>query len=69
MSDDFEDLLKGWLRQRGTTDQADLRAIAGHVAVLPPRRGRRPANLVAAAAVIVALGIGAIALDPDPVRR
>ena len=64
MSDDFEDLLKGWLRQRGTADQADLRAIAGHVAVLPPRRGGRPANLVAAAAVIVALGIGAIAVAP-----
>jgi hypothetical protein len=64
MSDDFEDLLKRWLRERGATDQSALRALAGHVAVLPPRRSRRPANLLAAAAVIVSLGLGAVALAP-----
>lgn len=64
MSDDFEDALKRWLRDRGVADRSDLDALAGHVAVLPPRRSRRGAGLAAAAAVIVALGLAAFALAP-----
>ncbi|HLQ48117.1 MAG TPA: hypothetical protein VK233_04035 [Candidatus Dormibacteraeota bacterium] len=64
MSDEFEDLLKRWLRQRGAADRSTLQALAGNVAVLPPRRRRKPSNLAAAAAVIVALGLAAFALAP-----
>jgi hypothetical protein len=64
MSDEFEDLLKRWLRQRGTADQSTLQALAGNVAALPPRPRRKPSNLAAAAAVIVALGLAAFALAP-----
>jgi hypothetical protein len=65
MSDEFEDLLKRWLRQRGAADRSTLQALAGNVAALPPRpRRRQPSNLAAAAAVIVALGLAAFALAP-----
>jgi hypothetical protein len=64
MSDEFEDLLKGWLRQRGAADRSTLQALAGNVAALPPRPRRRPSNLAAAAAVIVALGVAIVALAP-----
>ena len=64
MSDDFEDLLKRWLRDRGTTDRSTLQALAGNVAALPPRRRRQPSQLAAAAALIVALGLAAFALAP-----
>jgi hypothetical protein len=63
MSDDFEDTLKRWLRDRGVTDRSDLHALAGHVAMLPPRR-RRETGLAAVAAVIVAIGLAAFALAP-----
>ena len=62
MSDEFEDLLKRWLRQRGAADRSTLQALAGNVAALPPRNRRQPSNLAAAAAVIVALGLAAFAL-------
>jgi hypothetical protein len=64
MSDDFEDLLKRWLRDRGATDRSTLEFVAGNVATLPPRRRRQPSQLAAAAAVIVALGLAAFALAP-----
>jgi hypothetical protein len=65
MSDEFEDLLKRWLRQRGAADRSTLQALAGNVAVLPPRpRRRQPSNLATAAAVIVALALAAFALAP-----
>jgi hypothetical protein len=68
MSDDFndfEDSLKRWLRDRSVADPSDLRALAGHVAVLPPRRRRRDPRLAAvAAAVVVAIGLTAFALAP-----
>ena len=64
MSDEFEDLLKRWLRQRGAADRSILQALAGNVAVLPPRGRRQPMNLAAAAAIIVALGLAALALAP-----
>ena len=41
MSDDLEDLLKDWLRERGATDPSTVRAAADRVATFPPRR-RRP---------------------------
>lgn len=67
MSVDFDGLLKGWLRARGATDRSALEALAGHIAVLPPRRhDRRPSNFLAAAAVIVAIGLAAFALVPRP---
>lgn len=58
MSDDFEGRLRDWLRERGQTSDQDLRALAGNVAVLPPRRPRRFRPLLAAAAVIMALVAG-----------
>jgi len=64
MNDDFEDLLKRWLRDRGATERSAIEALAGHVATLPPRRRRQPTGVAAAAAVIVALGLAAFALVP-----
>ncbi|HEX2756282.1 MAG TPA: hypothetical protein VHM48_12510 [Candidatus Limnocylindrales bacterium] len=64
MSDDFEDLLKRWLRDHGATDRSAIEAVAGHVAVLPPRRRRQLGPLAVAAAVIVAIGLAAFALVP-----
>ena len=64
MSDEFEDLLKRWLRERGAADRSTFQALAGNVATLPPRRHGQPSNLAAAAAVIVALGLAAFALVP-----
>lgn len=57
MSDDFEDLLKRWLRDRAGNDRSTLQALAGNVATLPPHR-REPGRLlplVASVAVIVGL--------------
>ena len=42
MKDDFDDLLDRWLRDRGASDRATIRALAGNVATLPPRRRHRP---------------------------
>jgi hypothetical protein len=56
MSDDFEDLLKRWLRERAGDDRAALRALAGNVATLPRRRQpNRLLPLVASVAVIVGI--------------
>ena len=54
MSDDFEDQLKQWLRQRAGDDRAAVQALAGNVATLPPRRAR-PSRLVPLAAGIAVL--------------
>lgn len=64
MNDDFEDLLKRWLRDRGRNDRSTVQALAGNIATLPPRRRRQPTNLAAAAAIIVALTIAAFAVIP-----
>lgn len=64
MNDEFEDLLKRWLRDRGGTDRSALQALAGNVAALPPRRRRRSSPLATAAAIVLALGLGAFALMP-----
>jgi hypothetical protein len=64
MNDDFEDLLKRWLRERAGSDRSVLQALAGNVAAFPPRRRRQPSQLAAAAAVILALGLAAFALAP-----
>jgi len=64
MKDDFDDLLDRWLRDRGASDRATIRALAGNVATLPPRRRHRPPILAAAAAVAVAVGLAAFALLP-----
>jgi hypothetical protein len=58
MSDDFDDLLKRWLRQRAGDDRAAMRALAGNVAVLPPRRNRQRELLPLVASVAVLIGLG-----------
>ena len=62
MSDDFEDLLRRWLRERGRPDREQLAALAGHVAVLPPRRSRPrwPLLLVATFVVLVVALVAAL---------
>jgi hypothetical protein len=62
MSDDFEDLLKRWLRDRAGNDRSALQALAGNVAALPPRRPNRRRPLAVAASVIVMVGLLAFAL-------
>ena len=64
MSDDLDEILKGWMARRGAADHFALEELAGHVAVLPPRRRRQIGPLASAAAVLLALGIAAIALIP-----
>jgi hypothetical protein len=62
MSDDFEDLLKRWLRDRAGTDRSEIQALAGNVAALPPRRQRRLAPLMPlAAAIVVLIGFAVLA--------
>lgn len=61
MSDDFETLVRQWLRARAATDRAAVEAVLAGVAALPPRRGpRRILPLVASIAVIV----GAVVVLP-----
>lgn len=62
MSDNFEDLLKRWLRDRAGDDRSAVQALAGNVAALPPRRPNRTRPLAVAASVIVMLGLLAFAL-------
>jgi hypothetical protein len=62
MSDDFEDLLKRWLRDRAGYDRSALQALAGNVAALPPRRPNRARPLAVAASIIVLLSLLAFAL-------
>jgi hypothetical protein len=64
MSDDFEDLLKRWLRDRAGNDRSALQALAGNVAALPPRRRRGLSPLTSAAVILVALAFGAFLLAP-----
>ena len=62
MSDDFERLLERWLRERGRSDPKALSALAGHVAILPPRRSRprRPLLLAAALVAVVAVVVASL---------
>lgn len=64
MSDDFEDLLRRWLRDRAGNDRSALQALAGNVAALPPRRQRGLSPLASAAVLLVALALGAFLLAP-----
>lgn len=57
MNDDFEDLLRRWLRDRAGNDKSALRALAGNVAALPPRRPNRVRPLAVAASILVVLGL------------
>jgi hypothetical protein len=61
MTDKFEDLLRRWLRDRAGTDRSMLQALAGNVAVLPPRRQRRSPGL-AVVALLLALIVAALFL-------
>jgi len=60
MSDDFEDLLKRWLRDRAGNDRSAIQALAGSVAVLPPRRAGRRTPLAVAASILVMIGLIAL---------
>lgn len=64
MSDDFEDLVKRWMRDRAGNDRSVVASLVDNVATLPARRRRQPSQLAAAAAVILALGLAAFALAP-----
>jgi hypothetical protein len=55
VSDDFEQQLERWLRERGRSDRETLAALAGYLAVLPPRRSRPRWPLLLAATVVVAV--------------
>lgn len=59
MSGDFDDLLRRWLRDRAGADRTSLRAMAGNVAALPPRR--QPRGLwPLVASLVVMLGLIAV---------
>jgi len=57
MSDDFEDQLKRWLRQRAGDDRTAVQALAGNVAALPPRRGRSNRLVPLAAGIALLVGM------------
>ena len=64
MSDDFEEILKRWLRDRAGNDRSALQAMAGNVAALPPRRRRRPSALLPlAASIVVVVGLLAVLMS------
>jgi hypothetical protein len=56
MSDQFEDALKRWLSQRAGDDRVALQALAGNIAVLPPRQRRPSRVLPLVASIAVLLG-------------
>ncbi|HET9456573.1 MAG TPA: hypothetical protein VFO78_04480 [Candidatus Limnocylindrales bacterium] len=73
MSGDFDDLLRRWLRDRAGADRTSLRAMAGNVAALPPRRQPRGlwplvASLVVMLGLIAVLATrsGQVGGDPGP---
>lgn len=53
MSDEFEENLKRWLRDRAGNDGSAIQALTAGVAGLPPRRRRWASSVLAAAASIV----------------
>jgi hypothetical protein len=61
MSDQFEDALKRWLGQRAGDDQPAIQALAGNVAVLPPRRGRQQRLVPIAASIALFVGLAWVA--------
>lgn len=65
MSEEFEDRVRSWLRERGRTDRELLASVAGHVAVLPPRRPNRRRPLVVIAATLVLAVVALYALLPQ----
>ena len=65
MTDDFEETVKDWLRERGATDRTEVDGLRAAIAALPARRRRnRFVSVAAAAAVVLALGLAAIAVVP-----
>ena len=56
----WDDLIRRWRRDTGGTSPRLLRAVAGHVAVLPPPRPRR--RLRVPWLLLIALAIAAILL-------
>lgn len=61
MSDDFEAILKRWLRERAGNDQSAVQTLAGNVAALPPRRPNRRRPLALVASTAIAFGLIAFA--------
>lgn len=57
----WSDLVRRWRRKHRAVDPRELRAVGGHVAVLPAPRRRRRARLPLLAIIALAI-IGAIAL-------
>jgi hypothetical protein len=64
MSDEFEDLVKRWMRDRAGNDRSTLADVASNLATLPPRRRWQRSQFAAAAAVTIAIGLTALALVP-----
>lgn len=57
----WDDLVRRWRREHRAVDPRELRAVGGHVAVLPAPRRRRRSRLPRLAIVVLAI-IGALAL-------
>lgn len=57
----WDDLVRRWRREHRAVDPRELRAVGGHVAVLPAPRRRRRSRLPWLAIVVLAI-IGALVL-------
>lgn len=57
----WDDLVRRWRRVHRVVDPRELRAVGGHVAVLPAARRRRRLRLPWLAIIVLAI-IGAVAL-------
>jgi hypothetical protein len=64
MSDDFDEFVAGWMRDRGAVDGPAVDELAASVAALPPRPRRARLAPLAAAAAVVAIGLVLILAVP-----
>ena len=66
----WDDLVRRWRREHRVVDERELRAIGGHVAVLPAPRRRRRSRLPWLAIIVLAIigAVGLVVLGSSPAQ-